>query len=314
MLAVIVVSYNTRALLKACLASVFTGLEQSRLDGTIWVVDNASSDGSPDMVRREFPQAQLLANPDNRGFAAANNQALCALGFGQVGEGQSPQAVLLLNPDTVVHGDALGQMFCRLNGGPVLGVVGPALVYPDGGFQHAAFRFPNLLQVFLDFFPLNHRLTDSALNGRYARVRYQSHEPFPIDHPLGAALMAKWEAILQVGLMDERFFMYCEEIDWCIRFKEKGWRIECVPQAHIVHYAGQSTRQFRDKMFIALWKSRVLLFDKHYSPAFRSAVRWIVALGMKDKIRQAKAALSGGDIEYDEFLRIESACQQVMEM
>ena len=313
MLAVIVVSHNTRTLLKDCLASVFTSLEQSRLDGTVWVVDNASSDGSPDMVRREFPQIQLLANPNNRGFAAANNQGLRALGCEQDGAGQSPRAVLLLNPDTVVHSDALSQMFSRLTRDPALGVVGPALVYPDGSFQHAAFRFPDLLQVFLDFFPLNHRLTDSALNGRYAKACYQSQEPFPIDHPLGAALMAKWEAILQVGLMDERFFMYCEEIDWCIRFKEKGWRIECVPQAQIVHYAGQSTQQFRDKMLVALWKSRSLLFDKHYSPAFRTAVRWVVALGMKDKIRQAKAALSRGDIGYDEFLRIESACQQVME-
>lgn len=316
MLAVIVVSYNTRALLRDCLTSVFTSLQESLLDATVWVVDNASADGSPDMVRREFPSVQLLANGDNRGFAAANNQAMRALGFGQAAGGQSPalQAVLLLNPDTVVRVPALGQMLTQLTLDAALGVVGPALVYPDGAFQHSAFRFPNLAQVFLDFFPLNHRLTDSALNGRYAKDQYRSQAPFAVDHPLGAALMAKWEAVRQVGLMDERFFIYCEEIDWCMRFRQNGWRIACVPQAQVVHYSGQSTQQFRETMFIELWKSRFLLFDKHYSPAFRSAVRWVVAFGMRQKIRQARGAVSRGAMEREEFLRLSSACQQVMGM
>ena len=314
MLAVIVVSYNTQGLLRGCLTSVFDSLERSELPGEVWVVDNASSDGSPDMVREAFPAVHLIANTDNRGFAAANNQALRALGLEEATVSNPPQAVLLLNPDTVVRDDVVGQMYRTLMAGARTGVTGASLIYPDGSFQHGAFRFPDLFQVFFDFFPINHRLTHSRLNGRYARSLYRSGEPFPIDHPLGAALMARWEAVEQVGPMDEHFFIYCEEIDWCVRFKQKGWRVLCVPQAKIVHYAGQSTQQFRDKMFVALWKSRFLLFEKHYSPTFRRVARLVVSLGMKRKIRRARSAVARGEIDRNELEKLESARDQIMEM
>lgn len=298
MLAIIVVSYNTRTLLQACLASVYAGLQTSGLAGEVWVVDNASSDGSADMVRGEFPSAHLIAHPENVGFAAANNLALRAIGFGAPDAARElPEAVLLLNPDTLILDDALGGLCRALHEQPGTGVVGAALVYPDSRCQHSAFRFPDLLQVFFDFFPLNHRLTDSRLNGRYARSLYAAGRPFAIDFPLGAALMARREAIQQVGLMDERFFMYCEEIDWCLRFRQAGWDISCVPQARIVHYAAQSTRQFRDRMFVALWRSRFRLFEKHYSPFFRWAVHRIVTLGARHGIAQASRRLSGEELE-----------------
>lgn len=314
MLAVIVVSYNTHRLLRECLTSVFESLERSELRGEVWVVDNNSSDGSAEMVRAELPNVHLVANTTNRGFAAANNQALRALGLGDPAALNPPQAVLLLNPDTVVRDDALGQMYSALLDDPGTGITGAGLTYPDGSFQHSAFRFPDLFQVFFDFFPINHRLTDSRLNGRYPQALYQRGEPFPIDHPLGAALMARWETVKQVGPMDERFFIYCEEIDWCMRSRDHGWRTLCVPRAAIVHYAGQSTRQSHDEMFIALWKSRFLLIKKHYPSSFQRLARVVVSLGLKRRIRRARSAVSRGEMDQSELEKLEAARDQILEM
>ncbi len=315
MLTVIVVSYNTRALLKGCLASVYRGLQESGLDGEVWVVDNASPDGSADLVREEFPNAQLLAHTENVGFAAANNLALKALGFDglaaidEAATRELPDAVLLLNPDTLILGDALGVLYRALMDHPQRGAVGAALVYQDGSFQHSAFRFPDLLQVFFDFFPINHRLTDSTLNGRYPRSLYAAGDPFDIDFPLGAALMVRREAVQQVGLLDEGFFMYCEEIDWCLRFRRANWRVSCAPKAQIVHYAGQSTRQFRDAMFVTLWRSRFRLFEKHYPPLFRLALRRLVSVGARWDITRARRQMTG-----EQLRRFIAAHHVIMEL
>jgi N-acetylglucosaminyl-diphospho-decaprenol L-rhamnosyltransferase len=297
-LAIITVSYNTRDLLADCLASALAGLARSGLAGRVWVVDNASADGSAEMVRERFPDVHLVAHDDNLGFAGGNNLALWAMGFGSE---ISPRHVLFLNPDTRVKGDALGAMVRFLDETPQAGAAGARLVHGDGSFQHSAFAFPGLMQIFLDFFPLHHRLLDSRLNGRYPRRLYQAGRPFAVDHPLGAALMVRGETLAQLGSFDERFFMYCEEIDLCWRLKGAGWAIYCVPQAEIVHLVGQSTRQFRDRMFVALWRSRFLMFDKHESATFRWAARRLVRLGLWAEAQQARAAHSRGEITASEL-------------
>jgi len=297
-LAIVTVSYNTRDLLAECLASALGGLERSRphspgrsgLSGEVWVVDNASADGSAEMVRQRFPAVRLVAHDQNIGFAAGNNLALRKL------SGFMPRHVLFLNPDTRVVGDALGQMVRFLDATPHAGVAGARLVHGDGSFQHSAFAFPGLVQTLLDFFPLHPRLLESRLNGRYPRQSYQAGKPFAVDHPLGAALMIRAQTLAQVGGFDERFFMYCEEVDLCRRVKEAGWGIYCVPQAEIVHLVAQSTRQFRDRMFVALWRSRFLMFDKHESAAWRWAVRRLVRLGLRAERRRATAAYQRGKI------------------
>jgi GT2 family glycosyltransferase len=126
---------------------------------------------------------------------------------------------------------------------------------------------------------------------------YETNQPFPIDHPLGAAMMTRAEVIQQVGLMDEGFFMYAEEIDWCLRVKRAGWEVYCVPTAQIVHHAGGSTHQFREKMFVALWRSRFRLFRKHYGPAFNLAARLLVWLGLRSEMRRARRTESGAALE-----------------
>jgi N-acetylglucosaminyl-diphospho-decaprenol L-rhamnosyltransferase len=315
-LSIVIVSYNTRQLLKECLDSLYAGLAESTLTSEVIVVDNASRDGSAAMVRKHFPQVRLIANEDNRGFAAANNQALRAIGYGtgDTPPPSPPRYVMLLNPDTIVDESALTTLVRFMDENPRVGACGARLLHSDGSFQHSAFAFPTLFQVFLDFFPINYRLTDSRLNGRYPRRLYQAGEPFPIDHPLGATLMVRQEVIEQVGLLDERFFIYCEEIDWCLRIKAAGWSIWCVPEAEIVHHVAQSTGQFRDEMFVALWKSRYQLFEKHYSRLFQWMARRIVRLGLWAEVRQARAAAQRGEITESELTSRLTAYRQVREM
>lgn len=295
-LAIIIVSYNTCDILRACLRSAYAGLTQAFFDAQVWVVDNASSDGSPGMVRAEFPQTRLLALDHNLGFAAGNNMALRELGFGAAPGPQSrpaPSLVLFLNPDTEIQGNTVGEMAHVLRTVEKAGVVGANLVYPDGRFQHSAFHFPTLWQIWFDFFPRPARLLNSPLNGRYPRRLYEAGRPFAMDHPLGAAMMTRADVIQRVGLMDEGFFMYAEEIDWCMRVKKAGWDVYCVPAAKIVHHAGGSTRQFRDEMFIALWRSRFRLFNKHYGLVFNLAARLLVRLGLRAEMRRARQSQSG---------------------
>jgi N-acetylglucosaminyl-diphospho-decaprenol L-rhamnosyltransferase len=297
-LAIITVSYNTRELLADCLESALAGLDRSGLSGEIWVVDNASPDGSAEMVRNHFPTVRLIAHEVNLGFAAGNNLALAQIELGTVA---APRHILFLNPDTRIVGAALGTMVRFLDASPGTGAVGPRLVHHDGSFQHSAFAFPGLTQLLLDFFPVHPRLLDSALNGRYPRRLYEGGQPFAVDHPLGAALMVRGTSLDQVGGFDESFFMYCEEIDLCRRIKEQGWDIYCVPGAEIVHLVGQSTGQFRDRMFVALWRSRFLMFDKYEGPAFRWIARRFVHLGLWAETRRARAAWRRNEIDRSQF-------------
>ncbi|MFC2029289.1 glycosyltransferase family 2 protein [Chloroflexota bacterium] len=299
-LVIIVVSYNTRELLAGCLESLYDGLNQSGLDGEVWVVDNASSDGSAAMVKSRFPGVHLVAHEENLGFAAGNNLALHKMGFGSE---VKPRHVLFLNPDTRVLGGSLEALMEFLDGAPKAGAAGAGLVYGDGSFQHSAFAFPDLKQMFFDFYPVHHRLLDSSLNGRYARRLYDEGEAFRIDHPLGAALMVRGSTLAEMGGFDERFFMYCEEIDLCRRIDAAGWETYCVPRARIVHFAGQSTDQFRDKMFVALWRSRYLLFEEYESKSFCWAARRLVHMGLGSRNRKAMAAHSRGEIGDEEFER-----------
>lgn len=309
-LGVVVVSYNTRELTRDCLASVYRAVDVSGLNAQVWVVDNASSDGSAGMVAEGYPQARLIASHNNLGFAGATNLATESMSSLDT----PPRHVLLLNPDTQVERDSIGLMVSFLGRHPRAGLVGPQLVYGDGSFQHGAFRFPTLWMAFFDFWPIHHRLVDSRLNGRYPRRLYGSGDPFPIDHPLGAAMMVRWEAIQQVGLLDVGYFMYCEEIDWCMRAKAAGWEAYCVPEARIVHLAGQSTRQFQDEMFVALWRSRFRLFERHYSRTYRGLVRVIVQAGLRCQMGRVRRALGRGDIGEDAARRRLAACRCVMEM
>jgi len=292
-LTVVVVSFNTVRLLRACLAALERSLAASpALRARVVVVDNASRDGSAELVREKFPAVELRAAGRNLGFAAANNLVLREL--------ETPFA-LLLNPDTEVVGDAPAALVEFLRANPRAGAVGGRLVYGDGSFQHSCFAFPTLAMSFLDFFPLNHRLTNSRLNGRYPRCWYR--RAFEIGHPLGAAMAVRRAAIDQAGPMDEGFFMYCEEVDLCRRIRAAGWEIWYTPDATIVHHEAQATRQFRGEMLLELHRSRYRYFGKHYPPLYGRAAKAIVRLGLLRDLVRSAAERVRGDVDAVEWRR-----------
>jgi len=333
-LAVIIVSFNTCALLRDCLSSVLASAARTadRLDVVIWVVDNASGDGSAAMVAAEFPSVRLVALDRNVGFTGGNNHALTALGFAVMPAGDPNRAVapaptrpgfvLLLNPDTAVAGDALYTMAAFLRDHPAVGACGARLAYGDGAFQHGAFRFPSLAQVALDFFPPARlpgaqRLLDSRVNGRYARSLWDGGAPFAVDFVLGAAMLVRGAAIDAVGGLDDAYWMYCEEMDWCLRLREDGWQVFAVPQAQVVHYAGQSSRQVRWPAYVRLWQSRFRFYDVHrgyYPRGYRRALRWLVKLGLAAQRREMRGAFARGAITGQELADALDALHAVEQM
>ncbi|HEU0168414.1 MAG TPA: glycosyltransferase family 2 protein [Chloroflexota bacterium] len=261
-MSVVVVSYNVRDLLRACLASWFRQPLSHTAD--VWVVDNASADGSAAMVAGEFPQVHLIANDENRGFAPGNNQAVRA---------SCGRYVLFLNPDTEILSGSVDRVVDYMDAHPDVAVTGCRLVYADGSFQHSCFRFPGLAQTALDLWPAP-RLMDSRLNGRYPRSAY-AHE-FDIDHPLGACFTLRRAA----GLMfDEDFFLYVEEIDLSWRLHEAGWKLRYLPELTVLHHAGRSTSQTPSRSRTMLWQYRRVFNRKHRGPVYRAVWEALVRLG-----------------------------------
>jgi GT2 family glycosyltransferase len=227
-LSVIVVSYNTRELLRDCLTSVGPGCEG--LSAEVFVVDNASSDGSADMVRKEFPQVRLVVNDSNLGFAAANNLGL---------ERAKGRYIVLLNSDTQIRQAAMTTLVKFMDARPTAGYCGPRLLNADGSLQASARRFPTVLSAAFSMLGLDRRYPHS----RHALSLHsvsRSGNPFPADWLSGACLMVRSAAMAQVGLMDAGFFLYFEETDWCRRMACAGWEGWYVPQAEVLHLGGQS--------------------------------------------------------------------------
>jgi N-acetylglucosaminyl-diphospho-decaprenol L-rhamnosyltransferase len=300
-LVVIIVSWNTRALTLDALRTLYQDLDANGPEAAVWVVDNASFDDTADAVRQQYPQAVLIASDANLGFAGGNNLALRQIGFSdRPGQPQDaanlPDAVYLLNSDTLTQPGATRSLYEALFSLPRAGVVGAQLAYADGSFQHSAFHFPGLRQLLVELFPLPGRFYESAFNGRYPRAAYQRNIPFPVDHTLGATMMIRREAIVQTGLFDEQYFMYCEEIDWSIRIRRAGWEIFAVTAAHVTHLAGQSTEQVRPQSVINLWRSRLRLYQKYYSPLKFQLARMIVRLGMRRQIALANRDFAAGKL------------------
>lgn len=294
-LAIIIVNWNVREMLAACLRSVQAELAGSGLAAKIWIVDNASTDGSVEMLRHDFPDIELIASDRNLGFAAGNNAALRAMGFDKEADNR-PAAVLLLNPDTELHPGALRILIDFFDNTPQAGVAGARLLYGDGSFQHSAFDYPGLGQLAIELLPAPGRLVESRLNGRYPRSLYEQGRPFRVGHPLGAAMGVRAAAIEQVGLLDEAFHMYVEEVDWCRRIVSAGWAAYCVPAATVTHYGGQSTTQVESDSFVNLWTSRRRFYGKHYRPLKVWLASQIVRLGMARKVAQDREAARRGDL------------------
>ena len=280
-IAIIIVSWNVRNYLADCLRSLFADLGRSQLRGEVWVVDNASTDGTVALLADLFPQVHVISNDHNPGFGAANNQGMKAA------TEQQPRYFFCLNPDTVVQPGAIELLVRCLDERPNGGMATARLMYGDGRFQHSAFYFPGLSQLAFDLFKMPDRLYESRLNGRYGRSLYhRTGQPFAIDHPLGAAMLVRADVAQMTGGFDESYHMYCEEIDWSWRVRSAGWAIYTVPQAEIIHYGGESTKQIPAQSVINLWRSRAQLYRRLYKNGRFALASQLVKLGMKRRLRQ----------------------------
>jgi len=271
-LSVVIVSWNVRELLQRCLASLVGGITPAAgglfaLPGgrwlEVWVVDNASTDGSPAMVQTAFPGVHLIASA-NRGFAAGCNQGIAQ---------SRGRYILLLNPDTEVVGQALSILLDYMDSHPDVGVVGPQLRYGDGRLQSSRRRFPTRLTGFLEstllqqWFPHNRWLT------RYYVLDQPDEATVEVDWLVGAALLVRRQALEQAGPLDEGYFMYSEEMEWCRRIKSHGWRVVYLPAATIIHHEGRSSEQVVAARHIHFQTSKLRYYRQVYGPVYAAALR-----------------------------------------
>jgi GT2 family glycosyltransferase len=263
---IVIVNWNTRELLGNCLASIISETRKATYE--IIVVDNASADGSASMCEQDFPRVTLIANKANRGFAAANNQGM-AIAAGRY--------ILLLNPDTIVLEQAIDRCVTYADHRPDIGVVGCQVLEADGKIQQTGFCFPSPWTLFL---------TLSGLPRLFPHVRFFSQPQLgswnrqserDIDVISGMFMLVRRDAIRDVGFMDESYFVYAEETDWCFRFHQAGWRRVFYPGAQIIHIdgGGKSTSQVNVKMLVQLQKSLMIYFRKNLG-----FIPWVIAKGL----------------------------------
>ncbi len=266
---VVIVSYDVKGRLATCIRSVLASRD---VKVELHVVDNGSTDGSPALVRGEFAGVQLIENPDNRGFAAASNQGIRAT--------RAPY-VLSLNPDTEVEPDAIAKLAEYMEAHSEVGAVGPKIVRPDGSLDLASRRsFPSPSVAFFRLsrlsrlFPAHHRLARYNLTYRSPDVSQE------IDSGTGACLLFRRAALDQVGLFDEAFFMYGEDLDLCYRLKASGWKVMYHPSAVILHHKGQSSRKQSYRMIREFHRSMVTFFGKHYRSTTSAPVARVIVAGI----------------------------------
>ena len=272
---IIVVNWNTRELLGNCLRSIYADpyLQQNE----IWVVDNASSDGSAHLVRAEFPQVRLIESPENLGFAAANNRAIRDI---------SGDKVLLLNPDTEVEPGAIQALASFLEANPRAGAAGPMLNDSAGSVQVSVGDAPSLLGEFERLFHLESLF---ASTNRFEQESLRGDREVAVLQ--GACLMLRRTALDEIGLLDEDYFMYSEEVDLCRRLTRAGWTIHWVPKAKVIHHGGQSSRQAPIESFPHLYRGKVTYFRKHHGVMAALAYKAVLAAASLARLLVAPLAL-----------------------
>ncbi len=310
-LLIVIVNYNTRDLLRDCLASIY----ESRGDFScqVCVVDNCSQDNSAAMVRQEFPQARLIESPTNGGYAYANNLGLTAFGFqsaplarhtsppvppnlGGPG-GLVPRYALLLNADTLLPPSALQEMLDFMEAHPEAGAAGPRVVREDGSLDLACRRgFPTPSAFFYRMMGLSKLFPQSRRFGRYNLTYLSPDELTEVDSVMGAFMLVRAEAIRQVGLLDESFFLYGEDLDWAYRIRKAGWKIYYNPRVTVLHIKGASTRHSRRARY-EFYRAMDIFYRKHYAATTPFWLHWLIIAGI---------VLQGGLAMLREFVKSSS--------
>ena len=301
-LAVSIVNFRTPGLLARCLEALEA--EREHLALAVTVTDNASADNSAELVLRRFPWVRLIRNAGNVGFGRAHNRAL---------RGARGRHLLVLNSDAAVRPGALRTLVTYLDGHPDVAVVGPRLRYPDGRTQASRRRFPTLATFFLESTQAQRFWPDNGVLRRYYLANRSDDETQDVDWLVGACLCVRGRAASEVGLFDERFFLYSEELDWCHRFRAAGWRVVYLPAAEVVHVEGASSRRdplARDLAFqeskiryVAKWRGpraaallRAYLVAEYLARGLEESAK--LALGSRVAERRARLRVIGGYLRH----------------
>ncbi|TSA19529.1 glycosyltransferase [bacterium] len=281
LLSIIIVNYNVRDFLHHALVSLQKAMKGMK--GEIIVVDNASDDGSIEMVRRRFPAVQLVASKSNLGFAKANNVGL---------KRARGKFILLINPDTLVQEDTLRVMLRFFEENHDVGLAGCKILNPDGTFQLACRRsFPRPWAAFTKMVGLSALFPTSRLFGRYNLTYLSPDETYEIDAVSGSFMMVRREAYEQVGGLDEDFFMYGEDLDWCYRIQRAGWKNYYVHTTQIIHYKGESTKRSNLNEIRTFYQAMHLFVQKHLSSSLMLAFLIRCAITVSSRLAIVKAFL-----------------------
>ncbi len=266
-LVVIIVNWNSKRVLQDCLRSIFASTPKCLYQ--VFVVDNGSTDGSVEMVRKFFPDVRVEQNITNVGFAKANNQILKRV---------TSTYALLLNADTIVNAGAFDIMISFLNSKPEAGAVGPALLNKDSTPQKTGTRFPDNWNLFVEALFLDRLFPKSKLFGSHKELYADFTVPREVDYVQGSCLMMRTSVVRGIGYLDESFFMYFEETDLCFRMKQAGWKIWFLPAASVVHFGGDETAHYDEWRIVHYHNSLFQFYSKHYSYQARVMLRCILFL------------------------------------
>lgn len=282
-LSICIVNWNTRDHLRECLASI--AQYPPRRPCEIIVIDNASTDASADMVSREFPRVRLIANPQNEQYARASNQALQA---------SAGEMLFLLNPDVRVLAGTIDTLLDFMQANPAAGACAPKLLYPNGRLQPSVRSFPAPGALLADLVGLARLFPRSRTFGAY-RLTYWNYDSVrEVDQPMASALMIRRRALLQVGLFDEQFPLFFNDVDLCYRLRRAAWRIYFVPLAQAIHHVGASTSQARRRALRLSQEGLARFYRKHYRGTLAWTTYWAALIGISVTfaLRRAWAALT----------------------
>ncbi|MBD3287314.1 glycosyltransferase [candidate division KSB1 bacterium] len=269
-LSIIIVNFNVKELLEQTLLSVKRATHQ--ISKEIFVVDNASTDGSVGMIRQKFPEVKLIANKENIGFGKANNQAMAHA---------QGRFFVILNPDTVVQEDTFSVIIDFFEKNSRAGMVGCKILNPDGSLQLACRRsFPTPWVGFTRIVGLSRIFPKSKLFGKYNLTYLDPDETYEVEAISGSFMVVRSEVAQEVGFFDESFFMYGEDLDWCYRIQEAGWKIYYVPDTKIIHFKGESTKKAGIDLTIEFYRAMRLFVQKHYHSRYFYLPQWFLVLGI----------------------------------
>lgn len=268
-IAVIIVNWNAREDLRRCLLSLYVEPKPTAAY-EVWVVDNASEDGSAGMVASEFPQVQLVVNTENAGFSKANNQAIART---------DSRYVFLLNSDAFIHSGALDQLVAYADAHPQAGIVGPKVLNSDGSLQFSCRRFPSLGAGFFRNTYLGRLFPHNKFARDYLMNDFDHARDIAVDWVSGCAMLIRRDLLEKIGALDERFYMYCEDVDICQRAWEAGWGVVYAPQAVVTHAIGRSSDKNADRMIIEFHRSWYE-YDRKWRPKASALRRAAVFSGL----------------------------------